>query len=137
MNFQFNPAQLSRPQRNNLIEVLGVIESENDQEIEVTVVEFPEKLMVKLDDDTEMILVWDFDKQSYSGLTKPEPEPESDELGIGAKIEIPKYTPDLDPKVKELAERTFALMEIHLTFSPEQQLAFNKEYAKLWKERSE
>lgn len=127
MNFQFNPAQLSRVERNSLIEVLGVMESENDQEIEVRAIEFPLKFAVKLDDNVEMLLVWDAEKQCYAGITEPE--------SLAKTVIEPE--PDLDSKVKDLAERTYELMQIHLTFTPEQQLAFNKEYAKLWKERSE
>ncbi|KKM69343.1 hypothetical protein LCGC14_1451690, partial [marine sediment metagenome] len=44
MKINFNLAQLSRPQQNSLIEVLGVIEFENDREIVVNAIDFPIKL---------------------------------------------------------------------------------------------
>ncbi|GAI66434.1 unnamed protein product, partial [marine sediment metagenome] len=65
MNLQFNEAQLSRPQQQSLIEVLDVLQSQNKNELIVMPVEFPLKLKVKLDDDIEMLLGWDVDKQSY------------------------------------------------------------------------
>ena len=77
MNIKFNTAQLSRPQRLSLLTVLDVMQSENKNELEVTPVEFPQKLRVKLDDDVDMLLGWDVEKQSYAGLTKPEPVLES------------------------------------------------------------
>ena len=72
MKINFNTAQLSRPQRENLLSVLDVLQSENQNEIEVTPIEFPIKLKVKLDDDIEMLLGWDPEMDSYAGLTTPE-----------------------------------------------------------------
>ena len=111
MNFLFNPAQLSRHQQQSLIEVLGVIETENDQEIEVRVIEFPLKFAVKLDDGNEMLLGWDVEKDGYAGLTTPEsteqkPESQKD------TVDLPEPEPDLSPvvvRVHALA-RTFVGM---------------------------
>ena len=108
MNFLFNPAQLSRHQQQSLIEVLGIIETENDQEIEVRVIEFPLKFAVKLDDDIEMLLGWDVEKDGYAGLTTPEsteqkPESQKD------TVDLPESEPDLSPvvvRVRAIA-RTF------------------------------
>ena len=75
MNFQFNTAQLSRCQRDSLMEVLGVLQDKNKLELIITPVEFPLKLRVMLDDNIEMLLGWDPEKDSYAGLTMPEPDP--------------------------------------------------------------
>jgi hypothetical protein len=111
MNFKFNPAQLSRPQRNSLFKLLDVMDSENQNELEVTPVEFPIKLRVKLDDDIELLLGWDVDKQSYAGLTKPErpgPEPyrkpKPNEVAA-AKIE----GPDAGQKVESLIDNSLGI----------------------------
>lgn len=72
MKFKFNEAQLSRPQRESLRKVCEVLQLENEDELEIIPVEFPYKLKVKLDDDIEMLLGWDFDNASYAGLTTPE-----------------------------------------------------------------
>ena len=72
MKINFNTAQLSRPQRESLLAVLDVLQSENQNEIEVTPIEFPLKLKVKLDDDIEMLLGWDPETDGYAGLTTPE-----------------------------------------------------------------
>lgn len=98
MDFQFNPAQLSRPQQQSLMDVLGVMQAENKNELEVTSVEFPNKLKVKLDDNIEMLLGWDVEKQSYAGLTKPEPESESE-----TKPESQKDTVDLQEQELDLS----------------------------------
>ncbi len=113
MNFQFNPAQLSRCQQNSLMDVLGVIQSENQNELEVTPVEFPLKLKVKLDGDIEMLLGWDAEKKSYAGLTTPErleqdikdlaservqPESEKDTVDLPG----PEPEPDLSPVVERV-----------------------------------
>jgi len=52
------------------------LQLENEDELEITPVEFPYKLKVKLDDDIEMLLGWDFDNASYAGLTTPEVQEE-------------------------------------------------------------
>jgi len=91
MKLEFNPAQLSRTQQNSLMDVLGVMQNENQNELVVTPVEFPIKLKVKLDDDIELLLCWDAGKQSYAGLTKPEPKPESQK----DTVDLPKQEPDL------------------------------------------
>ncbi len=74
MIYQFNSAQLERVQRESLEKVLAVLQTENENELNVRVVEFPKKFSV-LGDKGPMILVWDDEKQSYGGLTEPEPEP--------------------------------------------------------------
>jgi len=143
MNLQFNPAQLSRPQRQSLIEVLGVMESENDQEIEVRVIEFPLKFAVKLDDDIEMLLGWDAEKKSYAGLTTPDPIPdpipESQSqsfliccLDMDGKVISSGLGPDIDPI--ELAKLKYELMSTHLNMPDEKKIIFAKEYARLWSE---
>jgi len=110
MKFQFNPAQLSRPQQNALMDVLGVIQSENQNEIEITPVEFPLKLKVKLDDDVEMLLGWNPESDSYSGISMPkdwEPEsPNKPKAGAIKSFELPesqKDTVDL-PKTEPKTE---------------------------------
>lgn len=75
MKIQFNEAQLSRPQQESLIKVLDALQSENENELVVTPVEFPIKLLVMLDDNIGMVLGWDAEKKSYAGLTTPESEP--------------------------------------------------------------
>jgi len=92
MNFKFNEAQLSRPQRESLRKVCEVLQLENEDELEITPVEFPYKLKVKLDDDIEMLLGWDFDNASYAGLTTPEIQ---DPLPYAPLPESQKDTVDL------------------------------------------
>lgn len=132
MKIQFNTAQLSRPQLESLLKILDVLQAENKNEIEVTPVEFPLKLMVKLDDDIEMLLGWDAEKESYAGLTTPEPKPEPKPE---SKPE-PKPEPHIAyvPTPKEVAVLAYDLMKIYLLFTLEQQMEFNKEYALLLKE---
>jgi len=104
MKIQFNEAQLSRPQQNSLIKILDVLQSENENEIEVTPVEFPLKLKVKLDDDVEMLLGWDVEKQDYAGLTKLE-SPNKPKAGAIKPFELPesqKDTVDLPKPEPEL-----------------------------------
>ena len=111
MKIQFNEAQLSRAQQKSLIEVLDVLQAENENEVEVTVVEFPLKLMVKLDDDIGMMLGWNADKECYAGITEPDltepvPKPESQK----DTVDLPEPEPDLSPvvvRVHALA-RTFS-----------------------------
>lgn len=90
MKINFNIAQLSRSQRKKLLSVLDVLQSENQNEIEVMPVEFPIKFKVKLDDEIEMLLGWDPETDGYTGLTTPEPEPE------------PKPDPKQEPEKGEL-----------------------------------
>ncbi len=105
MNIRFNKAQLSRAQKKSLLEILNVLQVQNELELVVDAVEFPLKLKVKLDDDIEMLLGWDIDKQSYAGLTTPEPiEGSQQELaGLGKAQEnfvgqesLPGPEPELD-----------------------------------------
>lgn len=120
MNIKFNTAQLSRPQRLSLLTVLDVMQSENASELEVTPVEFPQKLRVKLDDDVDMLLGWDVDKQSYAGLTTPktigetlaEPESKKDTVDLPEsgtlEVDLPgPAKPELD--LAPVLERATAL----------------------------
>ena len=114
---KFNEAQLSRPQRESLRKVCEVLQLENENELEVIPVEFPYKLMVKLDDDVEMLLGWDFDNKSYAGLTKPEiqdplpyaplPESKKDTVDLPGPVENAEPDPALD--LAPVLERTDAL----------------------------
>ena len=161
MKIQFNEAQLSRPQLKSLNEVLDVLQAENEIEIIVTPVEFPLKLRVLLDNDVEMLLGWDADKQSYAGLTTPErleqdikdlanetipesekdtvdlPKPETEMtliccLDMDGKVIKTGLDPNIDPI--ELARLKYELMSTHLNMPVEQKIIFNKEYARLWSE---
>lgn len=96
MKILFNKAQLSRHQRESLFGILDVLQSENDSEIEVTVVEFPFKLKVKLDDGIEMLLGWDVEKDGYAGLTKPESEKDTVDLPGPESLTETKPEPELD-----------------------------------------
>ena len=112
MNFKFNTAQLSRPQRLSLLKVLDVVQKQNENELEVAPVEFPNKLLVKLDGDIGMLLGWDVEKQSYSGLTnltKPksvaealaEPESKKDTVDHGTEtVHLPGEL-DLAPVIEK------------------------------------
>jgi len=113
---KFNEAQLSRPQRESLRKVCEVLQLENENELVVTVVEFPIKLMVKLD-DSEMLLGWSYEDASYAGLTKPEiqdplpytplPESEKDTVDLPGPVENAEPDPALD--LAPVLERTDAL----------------------------
>ena len=107
MKIQFNEAQLSRPQQNSLIGILDALQSENKNELVVTPVEFPLKLKVKLDDNIEMLLGWDADKQSYAGLTTPEPEPDP----------TPEPTPEPELDLSPVFERADALSRAFFNLS--------------------
>lgn len=141
MDFQFNPAQLSRTQQNSLMDVLGVIQDDNVNELVVTPVEFPDKLKVKLDNDIEMLLGWDVDKQSYAGLIKPEPD---EQLGVGAmKIKGPdagqkveslideKLEPDLSPVVVRVHALARAFVNLIKPFNTNQRLELWIEFCKI------
>ncbi|KKN29767.1 hypothetical protein LCGC14_0840650 [marine sediment metagenome] len=130
MKFIFNPAQLSRCQRNSLMEVLGVIQYDNSVELVVTPVEFPLKLKVKLDNAEEMLLGWDDGKQIYADLTKSEPIPESKK----DKVDLPGPGPesmtetkqeaelDLAPVVERAEALARALVKLSLPLSVEQRI---------------
>lgn len=115
MKINFNTAQLSRPQWENLESVLDVLQSENQNEIEVTPVEFPIKLKVKLDDDIEMLLGWDAETETYAGLTTPEPEPEPEpeikiDLDMAGKIIEPELVKsEIEQRVEALAQALIKL----------------------------
>lgn len=124
MKIQFSKARLSRAQKKSLLEVLNVLQSQNKNELEVTAVEFPLKLMVKLDDDIGMLLGWDVEKQSYAGLTTPEPTEESQQelAGLGKAQEnfagqepLPEPEPELD--LSPVFERAEALARVLVNLS--------------------
>jgi len=95
MKINFQTAQLSRPQRESLLAVLDVLQSENENEIEVTPVEFPLKFRVKLDDDIEMVVGWNPESDSYSGITaKTEPEPDPIPESKKDTVDLPKQKPE-------------------------------------------
>jgi len=142
MKILFNKAQLSRAQKKSLLEVLNVLQTENKNELEVIAVEFPLKLMVKLDDDIEMLLGWDIEKQSYAGLTTPELTEESQQELAGlekaqenftGQESLPEPEPELDlspvvVRVHALA-RTFASLVKLL--SPQQRLEIGIEFCRV------
>lgn len=101
MKVQFNEAQLSRPQQQSLIKFLDVLQAQNENELVVTPVEFPNKLLVMLDDNIGMLIVWDTERQTYAALVKPEPKPEPDG----------QFTPAQEPELdlSPIVERVEAL----------------------------
>ena len=100
MQFKFSPAQLSRAQQNSLMEVLGVIQTENVNEIVVMPVEFPLKLKVKLDNDIEMLLGWNPESDSYSGIAMPKDwEPETKPESQKDTADLPKPEPEPEPEL--------------------------------------
>lgn len=122
MKIRFNEAQLSRPQQKSLIEVCRVLQVENENEIEVTVVEhhFPNNLMVNLDNEISMVLTWDAKAGNYFGMTKPEPvqapKPES--------LTETKPEPELDlsPVVERVEALARALVNLSKPLSKEQRI---------------
>ena len=113
MKIQFQESQLSRPQRESLLSVLDVLQSENQNEIEVTPVEFPITLKVQLDNDVQMMLGWDPGSESYSGISKTEPRPE------------PKPEPKPDP-IPESQKDTADLPKPETEPEPTQQLVMSE-----------
>jgi len=102
---RFNEAQLSRPQRESLKKVCDVLQLENELELEVTVVEFPIKLKVTLDNEITMLLGWSYEDNSYSGLTTPEiQDPPPDPLPFVPLPESEKDTVDLPGPVEDEQE---------------------------------
>lgn len=112
MIFRFNKAQLSKVQRESLEKVLAVMQVENEIEIEVIAVEFPEKFKVKLDNDVEMLVVWDGEKKLYSGLTEPQPEPESTPESQKDTVDIPAPELDLSPVLERAGALATALVNL-------------------------
>ena len=116
MKFNFNPAQLSRPQRNKLMDVLRVIQAENKNEIEIMPVEFPLKLKVKLDDDVEMLLGWNPESDSYSGIAMPkdwEPEPETKPESQKDTADLPKPEPKPEPEPEPEPDLSPVVVRVH------------------------
>lgn len=136
MVIRFNKAQLSRVQRESLEEVLAVLQVENEVELDVSVVEFPNKFKVKLDNDVEMIVVWDTEQYVYAGLTEPIPESYKDTVDLPAPEPEPLSGIDphslIDPL--KLAALKYQLMSAHLVMPVEKKIIFAKEYARLWSE---
>jgi len=131
MIIRFNKAQLSREQRESLERVLAVMQVENKSEIDVSIVEFPVKFMVKVDNDVEVIVLWDDAAKLYKLFldevtSEPEPEPKPESK--------PELTAVVDPKT--LARLKYELMSTHLNMSVEKKVIFNKEYARLWSEHN-
>jgi len=135
MIFRFNTAQLEREMHDALAELLDVLQVENKAEIDISVVEFPKKFMVKLDEDVEMIIFWDAEKKKYSGLTEPqlEPEPTSESAPEPVAKEEPKPDSELEPSPKELAERAYVVMMHVLKLSSGQMNVFTDKYSRLLK----
>lgn len=119
MNIQFNEAQLSRAQQKSLIEILDVLQSKNELELIVSPVEFPIKLKVMLDDNIEMLLGWDVDKQSYAGLTTPEPEKSgsqnltSNSAGSQTLDLIPEPEPEPETKPEPELDLSPVVVRVH------------------------
>jgi len=131
MKINFNTAQLSRPQRENLLAVLDVLQSENQNEIEITPVEFPLKLKVKLDNEIEMLLGWDPESDSYSGITakaepEPEPGPGPDPIPESKKdtVDLPTPEPELDlsPVIVRAEALSRALVNLSKPLNTEQRI---------------
>jgi len=137
MKIQFNEAQLSRAQQESLIKILDVLQAENENELEVTAVEFPKKLMVKLDDDIGMVLGWDADKQSYAGITEPEspnkpkadaikpfelPESQKDTVDLPTPEPTPEPELDLSPVVVRADALARALVNLSKPLNTEQRI---------------
>lgn len=125
MKFQFNEAQLDRVKREKLRECLGFLQEDNEGEIEVNVFEFPDKFKVMLDDDVELVVVWDDEKSSFSKselLPEPELEPEPEPE--------PESHRETDPI--KLAELTYDLLKDFRKLTPEQKITFTTEYVRLW-----
>jgi len=133
MKINFNTAQLSRGQRESLLAVLDVLQSENQNDIEITPIEFPLKFRVKLDDDIEMVVGWDPESDSYSGITaktepdptepvpEPEPEPEPE----------PKPEPDLSPVVVRVHALARAFVNLIKPLNTNQRLELWVEFCKI------
>jgi len=156
MNFKFNTAQLSRSQLKNLMGVLGVIQSENKNEIEIWPVEFPIKLKVMLDDNIAMLLGWNPETDSYSGIsmpkdwepeTKPEsqkdttdlpkPEPKPEPKTVTEPEPEPKIEPDLSPVVVRVHALARAFVGLLKPLNPNQRLEMWIEYIRsFWNEMS-
>lgn len=143
MIFKFNKGQLGGNLDAKLNGLLADIQKGCETEIVVIPLEFPEKFSIQAGNDV-VVVAWDSEKSEYKIL--PSSVQESLDVGamkmegpnVGQKVESlidTKLEPesDLDVKVKDLAERTYILMQMFLTFTPQQQIQFNKEYAKLWK----
>lgn len=127
MKYRFNKAQLERDRLDSLEQVVAVMQSENQAEIEVSALEFPDKLSVKLDSDT-MVLTWDAEKKSYSGSTIPEPELEPEpEPGHGTlEVELPGVDP------VQLAQRTYDVIKDNLSLKPGQREIYHETLCNLW-----
>jgi len=128
MIIRFNEAQLSKEKRENLLCVLEVLQDGNEAEVDVAIIEFPKRFVVKLDNDVEMIIVWDDGKKSYGGLTEPEQEPTP-----AAKEEPePDKQKDVDPI--QLAALKYELSQKFISLPLEKKVIFGKELARLWSE---
>lgn len=68
-DWDLNLAMLERVLREKLVRTLESIQSENENEIEVTVVFFPRQFVVKVDSD-ELLVCWDYEKSIYKVMRK-------------------------------------------------------------------
>jgi len=121
MNIKFNLGQLSRPQRESLEKVLAVVQSENEGEVVVQPVEFPNKLLVEIDGGVELMLGWDLEKSSYEGLTipktEPEPAPKPESQKDTVDIPTPESKPiDLSPVLVRVDALAVALINLAKPF---------------------
>jgi len=67
-NWELNLALMERNQKENLLQVLDGIQSENEREIEVTVEQyFPSNFVVKIDSD-KLVVFWEPEKLAYRVL---------------------------------------------------------------------
>ena len=146
---RFNKAQLERNMLNSLEQVVAVLQSENEAEIEVSALEFPNKLSVKLDKGP-MFLIWDAEKKSYSGSSIPEPEPEPESkidtfdlpgqkpepVGISLDLDMAgNVIPNSDQSMiipAELAQRTYDVVKDNLRMSPGQRKEYHETLCNLW-----
>lgn len=132
MKIQFNEAQLSRAQQKSLIEVLDVLQAENKNEVEVAVVEFPLKLKVKLDDDIGMLLGWDAESESYSGITEPDPtEPVPEPESQKDTVDLPEPELDLSPVVVRVHALGRAFVNLIKPLNTNQRLELWIEFCKI------
>lgn len=132
MKVKFNEAQLSRVQRESLINIVYNLQADNEVEIEVSAIEFPDKLMFKGDDNIGLVFLWDPDMPAYVPLEKPEPEPES--------LTETKPEPELDlaPVFEHSKAIACSLVDLYKPLNVEQRTEmlirfFSVLFKELWK----
>lgn len=124
MKVQFNEAQLSRPQQQSLIVILDELQKKNEKELVVMPFEFPIKLKVKLDNDIEILLVWDVEKKSYttSSFPAPAPEPTPEPTPEPEPEPTPEPELDLSPVFERADALANALMNLTKPLNTEQRI---------------